>query len=129
MPWQAGGSRERQGLLEAAASNAEIAPSLGRNLAACGTRATCTSTVNVPLIAPQTQFEPRRTLIDLRLTKAFKLGPRSRLRANIDLYNLLNDSSILAINSNYGSTWLQPSGKAGGLVPARLLQFGGQLDF
>ncbi|MGE3704622.1 MAG: carboxypeptidase regulatory-like domain-containing protein, partial [Vicinamibacterales bacterium] len=40
--------------------NAMIAPSLGRNLAACGTRTTCTATATVPLIAPQTLFEPRR---------------------------------------------------------------------
>ena len=44
-----------------AVPNAAIAPSLGRNLAACGTRAVCTATVSVPLIAPKTQFEPRRT--------------------------------------------------------------------
>ena len=111
------------------ATNAEIAPSLGHNLAACGTKVVCTSTATVPLVAPQTQFDPRRTLIDLRLTRAFKLGPKARLRANLDLYNLLNDSSIVAINSAYGSTWRQPSGKAGGLTPPRLLQFGGQVDF
>ena len=112
-----------------AASNAEIAPSLGRNLAACGKRAVCTSTATVPLIAPQTQFEPRRTAVDLRLSKVFRVGPKTRLRANLDLYNLLNDSSTLAINNNYGSSWLQPDGKAGGLVPARSLQFGGQLTY
>jgi hypothetical protein len=110
-------------------SNAEIAPSLGRNLAACGTRAGCTATATVPLIPPQTQFEPRRTVVDLRLSKVFRVGPRSRLRANLDLYNLLNDSSTLAINNNYGSSWRQPDGKAGGLVPARLFQLGGQLTY
>ena len=37
-----------------AASNAEIAPSLGRNLAACGAQVVCTSRATVPLIVPQT---------------------------------------------------------------------------
>ncbi|MGE3707946.1 MAG: hypothetical protein AB7I13_21940, partial [Vicinamibacterales bacterium] len=111
--------------------NAMIAPSLGRNLAACGTRTTCTATATVPLIAPQTLFEPRRMLLDLRLTKTFTLGPSMRLRANLDVYNLLNDSSIVEINNTYGSAWLRPVGGAftGGLVDGRLFQVGGQITF
>jgi hypothetical protein len=108
------------------ASNAEIVPSLGRSLAACGTRAGCTSTVTVPLIAPQTLFEPRRSLLDLRLSKVFSIGPRRRLRANLDIYNALNDGSILTINNNYGSEWLLPSGA---ILAARTIQIGGQLTF
>jgi hypothetical protein len=111
------------------ASNDEIAPSLGRNLAACGTRAVCTATVTVPLIAPQTQFEPRRTVLDLRASKIFTLGARMRLRANLDVYNVLNDGSILTINHNYGASWRLPEGYAGGIVAPRLFQFGGQLTF
>jgi len=108
------------------ASNAEIVPSLGRNLAACGTRTVCTSTVTVPLIAPQTEFEPRRSLIDLRVSKVFAIGPRRRLRANLDIYNVLNDGAILTINNNYGSEWLLPSGA---ILAARTIQIGGQLTF
>ena len=44
-----------------AVSTTEIAPSLGRNLAACGTRVVCTATATVPLRRPQTEFEDRRT--------------------------------------------------------------------
>ena len=53
------------------ATNREVAPSLGRNLAACGaaTIATCTATVTVPLVEPQTLFEKRYSQLDLRLTK------------------------------------------------------------
>ncbi len=110
--------------------NAEIAPSLGRNLAACGTRTVCTASVTVPLIAPRTEFEPRRSLLDLRLSKVFSVGPRTRLRANFDVYNALNDSSILVINNNYGAFWRQPGGGfSGGLVVSRLIQFGGELSF
>ena len=47
------------------ASNAEIAPSLGRNLAACRGAAVCTATAMVPLVAPQTLFEKRRTVLDV----------------------------------------------------------------
>ena len=85
----------------------------------------------MPLIAPQTQFEPRRTLLDLRLTKTFLLSSRVRLKANVDVYNLLNDSSIVEINNTYGSAWLRPIGGAftGGLVDGRLFQVGGQVTF
>lgn len=51
--------------------NDQIAPSLGRNLAACGTRTVCTATANVPLIVPFSRFEARRTQLDLRLGKLF----------------------------------------------------------
>ena len=33
-----------------------------------------------------------------------------RLRANLDLYNVLNDSSVVTINNNYGAFWLRPVG-------------------
>lgn len=113
------------------APNSIIASSLGRNLAACGTRATCTATATVPLIAPMSEFEPRRTQLDLRVTKAFALSGRVRLRANLDLYNALNDGSVVNPNTNFGASWLQPTGGffTGGLADGRLLQFSGQLTF
>lgn len=114
-----------------AVANDQIAPSLGRNLAACGTRVVCTATATVPLIAPLTQFEPRRTVIDLRLSKVFALNGRTRLRANLDVYNLFNDGSVVSTNNNYGASWLQPIGGpfTAGLADGRLIQFGGQLTF
>jgi hypothetical protein len=108
-----------------AVPNAQVAPSLGRNLAACGMQTLCTASVTVPLVPPQTLFDPRRTLLDLRVSKLFSVGSRMRLRANFDIYNLLNDSSTLTINNTYGATWL----KALGLVDGRLIQMGGQLTF
>ena len=64
----------------------------------------------------------------------FSLGARARLRANVDLYNVLNDASVLEPNNNYGAVWRQPSPAvggafSGGLMDARLVQFGGQLTF
>ena len=109
------------------ARNSEIAPSLGRNLGACGAQAVCSATVIVSLIPTKTQFEPRRNLLDLRFTKVFSVGPKARLRANVDLYNVLNDIAILAINSTYGAQWKRPVGR--GLASNRLLQFGGTLTF
>jgi hypothetical protein len=56
------------------APNNLIAPSLGRNLASCGAAAVCNATAVVPLIMPRTEFEDRRTQVDLRLNKMFVVG-------------------------------------------------------
>ena len=106
-------------------SNAEIAPSLGRNLGSCGGRLPCTGTVTVTnLIIPNTQFENRLTQLDVRLTKILRVG-RTRVQAMVDAYNLFNANTILAENATYGPTWLRPSR----ILAARLIKFGAQLDF
>ena len=114
------------------ATNAEIAPSLGRNLAACGTRPVCTATALVPLLSPQTYFEDRRTQLDLRLSKNLRLGQRASLQANFDVYNVFNASSILGLNNTYGSRWRIPVtsiATGAGILNARLFQFSGRLSF
>ena len=97
------------------ASNAEIAPSLGRNLAACGTRTVCTASVSVPLILPGTQREPRVNSLDLRMSKTFALSSGGSLRANLDIYNATNNASVREINSNFGSRWRSGDGRAGSM--------------
>src|SRR5439155_1097921 len=92
-----------------AATNAQISPSLGRNLAACRGAAACTATASVPLIPPQTVFEDRRAQLDLRLSKIISLGRGVRLQANLDVYNALNANTILAVNNTYGSAWRRPT--------------------
>ena len=113
------------------ASNAEIAPSLGRNLAACRGAAVCTATATVPLVAPQTLFESRRTTVDVRLSKRMNLGANRRLQANVDIYNLFGVSSVLSLNNTYGPRWQFPIGLAGSepLLWGRMVQFGGQFTF
>src|SRR5207249_3150676 len=95
---------------------------------------TATTTVPVPLIPPMTVFLPRRTQLDLRLTKTVRLGPKARLQANVDIYNALNGSSLIAANSTYGPRWLQPAsdnaiGGVDPILPGRLFQFGGRMTF
>jgi Carboxypeptidase regulatory-like domain len=102
-----------------AATTAEIAPSLGRNLAG-GAR-----TATVPLVAPMTSFEGRITRLDVRLTKVVNLGSRVRLQGNLDAYNALNNSSIRAVNSTYGPRWLLPTQ----ILDARIIEIGGQVSF
>jgi len=109
-----------------AAPTSIILPSLGRYLAACGTRTTtCTSTATVPLIAPQTMFEDRYTRFDLRVSKRVQLARNMRLTGNFNVFNLFNGSAIQVENVNYGSLWLQPSLTE----DSRMMQFSGTLTF
>jgi hypothetical protein len=104
--------------------NAVIAPSLGRNLAACGTQAICTATATVQLIPANTYFESRYSQLDVRLTKAVQLG-RSRIRPAIDAYNLLNAAAPISENFAYGSSYRKPID----VLAARFVKFGLQLEF
>jgi hypothetical protein len=100
------------------ATNAEIAPSLGRNLSGN------TQTAAVPLVMPQTLREPRRSQVDLRMTKYLNFG-RKRLQANFDLYNILNSSDILGENTTFGTSWRRPTL----ILNGRLIQFSANLTF
>ena len=108
-----------------AASNAEIAPSLGRNLAACGTRTPCTATATIPLVVPGTLFDHRFTRLDLRLTKLLKIGPKASVQGNVDVYNVTNGSGLIQLNTAYGSQWRQPTE----LEDPRILQFSATVTF
>jgi len=112
------------------APNSAIAPSLGRNLAACGTQAVCAATATVPLIPYMTVFDPRRTQLDLRLSRLFSVGStKLRLRADLDVYNVTNSSAILYANQTFGPQWKQPIGSSvvQGFVDGRLVQLSGRL--
>jgi hypothetical protein len=107
-------------------SNAAIAPSLGRNLAACPTATgACTATVTVPMIRPQTMFEPRQQQIDLRISRMFRVNGNNRLRGNLDIYNLFNGSDVLAQSTAYGPTWRNVTS----ILTGRMLRIGAQWDF
>jgi hypothetical protein len=109
----------------AVANNAQISPTLGRNLSA---GATATASVN--LIQPNSVFGERINQIDMRFTRVFRVRTTS-IRAMVDLYNMANRSTVVTWNNNYGTlagggaTWLTPLG----ILPARLVKLGVQLDF
>src|SRR5688572_21288297 len=101
-------------------TNAEVAPSLGRNL---GSGAN--GTVSVQLIDPGTMYGDRLNQLDFRLSKLFRLPGNRRVQANMDLFNMFNVSAVLAQNNNYGGSWLRPTN----IIQGRLVKFGGQIDF
>ena len=106
------------------ASNAEIRPSLGRNLGACGVAATCTATAAIELIEPNTLLENRIRQVDFRLSKSVRVG-RYRVQGNFDAYNALNASPILSINNRYGTSWRQPTE----ILAARTIKLGAVFSF
>jgi len=102
-----------------AVSSAEVQRSLGRPLAG-GVRS-----VIVPLVAPERLREDRRSQLDFRLSRVFRVGPAARLTANVDLYNAFNAAWVQGQFEVYGPQWRQPSL----ILPGRLLQFSASYDF
>jgi hypothetical protein len=109
-------------------TNAEIRPSLGRDLGQCRGAATCNATVLVDMIPYGSEFEDRLQQVDLRFTRAFQAA-RARIRANADFYNVLNAGDVLNMTTRYagatGGQWLRPIQILGG----RMFKFSVQLDF
>jgi len=79
------------------ATNAEIAPSLGRPISP-GVGGTIG---NIPLIPPGTMFGDRLNQVDFRVSKTFRIAGGKRLQAFYDMYNLLNANPVLAYNTNF----------------------------
>lgn len=99
------------------AANAEVAPSLGRNLAG-GAR-----NVTVNLVEPRTMYGERMNQVDLRIAKIFKLS-RIRATGSVDLYNLLNANPVLTLSDVF-ATWQRPQS----ILNARFAKVVVQLDF
>ena len=101
------------------ATNADIRPSLGRNLSG-----NVTQVVIANVIPPGRSFENRFSQLDVRVSKNFRL-PRFTIQASVDVYNLFNASPVLTENFRYGPAWLRPTG----ILDARLAKFGAKLTF
>jgi hypothetical protein len=102
-------------LADYVATNAEIVPSLGRNLAG-GAR-----NVTVGLVTPGTMFGDRVHQLDLRFGKILRFG-RTRTTASLDLYNVLNVNPVRAYSAAY-ATWQRPQGILSPRFAKVVLQF------
>ncbi|MGH9254550.1 MAG: carboxypeptidase regulatory-like domain-containing protein [Vicinamibacterales bacterium] len=110
------------------ATNAEIRPSLGRHLSTCPsqTAATCTQTAVIDMIPNGTIFGERIKQIDLRFSRYFPLGGSMRVQGNFDIYNLLNENTVLNEQTRYSaSQWRNALQIMGG----RMIKVGAQLTF
>jgi hypothetical protein len=102
--------------------NAEVLPSLGRNLSSGAT-----GTVSVALLPPNSVWEPRFSQTDVRLTKMVKVG-KLRAQGQFDVYNMFNSSAVLADAATYtNATAIFP--RVSSIIGARLFKFGMQLDW
>ena len=109
------------------ATNAEVAPSLGRSLAGAA------PTVDVQLLAPGPYTTTnggsgpvhgdRLHQVDFRFSKLLRFGG-TRARANMDIYNALNSSAVLVQNDTFGD-WQRPTE----ILIARFVKFSVQFDF
>ncbi|MGE0446559.1 MAG: hypothetical protein AB7P99_15135, partial [Vicinamibacterales bacterium] len=106
------------------ATNAQILPSLGRNLSLCAPTGACNATMNIAAIAPATKFDERLNQIDTRFTRNIKVM-NLRMQGIFEIYNLTNTRPSQANNNTFGANYLQPSVLLGG----RLFKFGAQVDF
>jgi hypothetical protein len=99
------------------ATNAVIQPSLGRPLSASAANKT------INLVTPLTMYGERLTQIDVRMSKIFRFGGR-RLSAGVDIYNLLNQDTVLA-QSNVFANWQTPQQ----IIMARFAKLSATFDF
>ena len=61
------------------------------------------ATLNVPLIAPQTEFGDRINQLDINFTKNIKIG-RFNIQPKLDMFNLLNVGAVTSVlGLNYGT--------------------------
>jgi hypothetical protein len=99
----------------------------------------------IQLIEPGTQYTPRRTQVDFRVAKTFKLGGSRRLQAMADIFNAFNSNAAVGATSNAGDppsaiitsytpvpaagqpdrSWLRPLN----ILQPRYVKFGVQLTF
>ena len=101
------------------ATNAEIAPTLGRNLSAGAT-----ATLSLPITEAGALYSKRSNQLDIRVSKIFRVG-RMRLVGSLDIFNAFNSDGVLGVNSVYGPLWQNPTG----VLSPRLFRFATQVDF
>jgi hypothetical protein len=84
------------------------------------------SSVTVPLVAPGTEFLPRLKQLDLSLGKSFQIG-RARIHGQLDLFNVLNASTVLNYRSTNFATpaYLQASS----VLQARIIRIGTRINW
>jgi hypothetical protein len=113
------------------ATNAVVAPALGRNLSGANQNVTVNLIPQSVNLTPYgvvaqtagTLFGERMNQLDLRVGKVLRFG-RTRATASLDLYNAANSNAALIENSNYAS-FRQPLA----ILPARLAKVSVQLEF
>jgi hypothetical protein len=125
VPQPAGGGALTSITADYVATNAEIRPSLGRDLAA-GANGTAT----LELLKPFTLLGGHTKQLDLRVGKSVSLSGGTRVRLSMDIYNVFNSNDWQTIATRLSSNaaanrWQRPTL----ILQARYFQIGTQIDF
>ena len=124
-PGQPGGTARQDATYDPAISRV-IDPSLNVNYVVDRTvvPSLVQTSVTVPLIKPGTKYLPRWNQVDVRLAKKFQVGS-VRLQGQLDIFNILNASSILSTVETFGTSLDRPTA----ILQGRLLAVGMQMSF
>jgi hypothetical protein len=101
------------------ATNAQIKPTLGRDLASGPN-----GTVKLPMMAPGSVYGDRVNKLDARFSKTVKIN-NLRLLGSLDIFNVFNSSDTLTFNTRYGPRWLYPTS----ILGPRLFRVSAQFNF
>ena len=99
------------------ATNAEVAPSLGRPLSGGA------ANVTVAILEPGSLYGDRRNQLDLRVAKVLRINPM-RATLGLDIANATNANPVLTQSPAY-ATWLRPQT----ILTARFVKLSVQLNF
>lgn len=83
-----------------------------------------TQSVTVPLLAPNTEFLPTWTQVDLTLRKTIRMG-RTTFSGDFTLFNVLNSNTIITENPSFGTSFRVPTS----IISGRLPRVGFQVNF
>ena len=100
-------------------TSALAAPSLGRNFSAGAS-----GTSDVALVEPNTAFDNRTNMLDLRFSKRFRLR-RTSITGNVDLSNVFNANTPQYLNTQYAPEWLNVTNA----LSTRVVRLGVQIGF
>ena len=107
------------------ATNAEIRPTLGRDLSSGAN-----GTVTVDLLKPFAMVGGHSKQLDMRVGKELFSAGKKRVRLSMDIYNVFNSSDWQTLttrlsNNAAANRWQRPTL----ILQARYLQIGTQIDF
>lgn len=83
-----------------------------------------TGTVALTVVEPNSRYAPHVHKVDMRLSKVVRVGAY-RITGGLDIFNVLNSSDVLAVNTTVGTSWLNPTQVLGG----RLFRIAARMDF
>jgi hypothetical protein len=124
-PGQPGGTARQDATYDPAISRV-IDPSLNVDYVVARTviPSLVQTSVTVPLIKPGTKYLPRWNQVDVRLAKKFSLR-QIRMQAQLDIFNILNSSSVLNVTETFGPSLDRPTA----ILQGRLFAMGAQFTF